>query len=128
MKEYDVERKKRRASVEKHKSVQDTEKKKVKRKNLEPQSLEEHRAKVRCEGEPEEDSPDEDDGDDDDDDDDHSKGMVTRLDRALQGLPQTNVSSSCAEGSKGPQGRDCDGCQNEASPHHPRADTPLDTT
>ena len=50
VKEDDVERKKRRASAEKHKSMQDTEKKKEKRKNLERQALEDRRAKAKREG------------------------------------------------------------------------------
>jgi len=128
VKEHDVERKKRRASAEKHKFVQDAEKKKKeKRKNLERQALEECQAKARHEGEPQEDSPDEDDGDDDDDDND-SEGMAAHLDRALQGLPQTHVSSSRAGASKGPQGGDRDGRQREASPRRLRADTPPATT
>ena len=80
MKEDDAEREKRCTSAEKHKSMQDVEKKE-KRKNLECQALEERRAKVRHKGVPEEDSPNEDDGDDDDED---SEGMVTHLDRVLQ--------------------------------------------
>jgi hypothetical protein len=44
VKEDDVEREKRRASTEKHKTVQDAKKKKEKRKNLERQALEECRA------------------------------------------------------------------------------------
>ena len=116
VKEDDVEHEKRRASAEKHKSMQDIEKKKEKRKNLERQALEEHRAKARREGEPEEDSPDEDDGDNDNDDED-SKGTVARLDHVLQGLPQTDVSSSRAGASKGPQSGDRDERQKEVSPH-----------
>ena len=81
VKEDDVEHEKRRASAVKHKSVQDIEKNKEKRKNLERQTLEVRRAKARREGEPEEDSPDEDNSDDDDDDDDDdSEGMAARLD------------------------------------------------
>ncbi|XP_021321306.1 putative uncharacterized protein DDB_G0271606 [Sorghum bicolor] len=47
--EDDAERKKRRASTEKHKSAKDAEKKKEKKKNLERQALEERRAKSRHE-------------------------------------------------------------------------------
>ena len=39
--------------------------------------------------------------------------------------PQIDVSSSRAGASKGPEGEPHDGRQNEASPHRPRADTPL---
>ena len=46
VKEDNAEREKRRASVEKHKSIKDAEKKE-KKKNLERQALEEHRAKSR---------------------------------------------------------------------------------
>ena len=45
---------------------------------------------VQAEGEPEEESPDENDGGDDDDSDD-SEGMASRLDRILEGPPQTGV-------------------------------------
>ena len=119
MKEDDAEREKRPASVEKHKSVKDTEK----RKNLEHQALVKQRAKERHEGEPEEESPNEDDGDDDDDDDE-SEGMAARLNRVLQGLPQTDIPSSRAEALKGPQGGGRDERQKEASPHHSCTDTP----
>ena len=47
MKEDDIDREKRRASVKKQKSIKDTEKKKTKKKNLERQALEVHRAKLR---------------------------------------------------------------------------------
>ena len=123
MKEDDTEHEKRRASTEKHKSMQDAEKKKGKRKNLERQVLEERRAKQRCGGEPKEESPDDDDGNDDDDNDD-PEGMAARLDRVLQGLPQTDVSSSRVEASKRPQNRDHDGRQKETSPHRSCIDTP----
>ena len=86
VKEDDVEREKRRASAEKHKSMEDTEKKKERKNNLEREALKECRAKSRHEGEPNEDSPDEDDDGDNDDDDEDSEGMAARLDRALQGL------------------------------------------
>jgi len=76
-------------------------------------------------GESEEDSPNEDDENDDDDGNDDSEGMAARLDWILQDLPQTDVSTSRAGASKGPQGEPRDGCQKEASPRHPRADTPL---
>ena len=78
----------------------------------------------RHEGEPEEESLDEDHSDNDDDDDDDSEGMAARLDRALQGLPQTAVPSSCVGASKGPQGEPHDGGQKEASPRRPCSDTP----
>jgi len=47
VKEDDAEREKRRASMEKHKSIKDAEKKKEKKKNLERQVLEERRSKSR---------------------------------------------------------------------------------
>jgi hypothetical protein len=47
VKEDDADRKKRRASTEKQKSVKDAVKKKEKKKNLERQALEERRAKSR---------------------------------------------------------------------------------
>ena len=52
--------------------------------------MEARRAKPRQRGEPEEESPDEGDGGDDDDSDD-SEGMASRLDRILEGPPQTDV-------------------------------------
>ena len=128
MKVDDAEREKRRASVEKHKSMKDSEKKKEKRTNLKRQALEERRSKQRREGEPEEESPNEDDGDDHDDDDDDSEGMAARLDRVMQGLPQTNISSSRAEASRGPHGGDRDDRQNEASPRRSHANTAPATT
>ena len=54
--------------------------------------------------------------------------MVARLDRVLQGLPQTDVSSSRTGASKGPHGEDRAGCQKEASPRRPCVDTPPTTT
>ena len=80
MKEDDVEREKRHTSTEKHKSWQDAERKKEKRKNLEWQALEEHRAKARHEGRPKEDSPDGDDDDDDHDEYEDSEGIVAHRD------------------------------------------------
>jgi len=93
VKEDDADRKKRRASIEKQKSVKDAEKKKEKKKNLERQALEERRAKSRHGGESEEDSPDEDDENDDDDDGDDFEGMAARLDQILQDLLQTDVAT-----------------------------------
>ena len=110
MKDDDVEHEKRRASAEKHNSMQEAERKKEKKKNLERQALEERHAKARREVIPEEYSPDE-----DDDDDEDSEGMAARLDRVLQGLLQSDVSSSRAETSKGPQGGDQDGRQKESN-------------
>jgi len=66
-------------------------KKKEKKKNIERQALETRRAKSRQRGEPEEESPNEDDGGDSDDDNDDSEGMASRLDRILEGPPQTDV-------------------------------------
>ena len=77
VKEDDVEREKRCTTAEKHKSMQEAERKNDKMMNLRQQVLEEPRAKARREGRPEEDSPDE---DDDDNDDEDSEGMVAHLD------------------------------------------------
>jgi hypothetical protein len=52
------------------------------------------------------------------------RGWQLALDRVQQGLPQTDVSSSRAEASKGPQGEGHDECQKEVSPRHSCADTP----
>ena len=87
MKEDDVDREKRHASAEKQKSTKDIEKIKEKKKNLERQVLEKHRAKSRREGEFEEDSSNEDDGNDGDDDNNDSEGMAACLDKILEGPP-----------------------------------------
>jgi len=89
--EDDVDRDKRREFAEKLKSAKDLEKMKEKKKNLARQALETRRAKSRQRGEPEEESPDEDDGGDGDDDSDDSEGMASRLDRILEGPPQTGI-------------------------------------
>ena len=86
-----MDRDKRRESAEKLNSTKDLEKKGEKKKNLARQALETRRAKSRQRGEPEEESPDEDDGCDGDDDSDDSEGMASRLDRILEGPPQTGV-------------------------------------
>ena len=101
MKEDEVDRDKRRESAEKQKSAMDLKKKKEKKKNLERQALETRRAKSRQRGEPEEESPDEDDGGDDDDDSDDSEGMVSRLDRILEGPPRTDVDAPRTGAPKG---------------------------
>ena len=123
VKEDDVDREKRCASAEKQKSVKDAEKKE-KEKNLERQALEKRRAKSRCGGSlrrtplmrtmrtmikmtakiP--------------------AGMAAHLDQILQDFPQTDVATSHAGASKGPQVEPRDGCHKEASPRRPRADTP----
>ena len=91
MKEDDADRDKRHESTEKLKSAKDLEKKGQKKKNLARQALVTRRAKSRQRGEPEEESPNEDDGGDGDDDSDDSEGMASRLDRILEGPPQTGV-------------------------------------
>ena len=53
---------------------------------------------------------------------------MTRLDRVLQGLPQTDISSLCVEASKGPQGGGHIERQKEASARSSCADTPPATT
>jgi hypothetical protein len=131
VKQDEAKSKKRHASAEKHKSAKGTEKKKEKKKNLEQQALKECSALSRHEWEPEEDSPyedDENDDDDDDDDDDDSKGMPAHLDQVLQGLPQTDISSSHTGASKRPQGMDRDGHQKEALSCRSCTDTPHATT
>jgi len=79
VREDEVDRDKRRQSVEKQKSTKDSEKKGKKKKNLDRQALEARRAKSRQRGEPKEESPSEDDGGDSDDDSDDSEGMASRL-------------------------------------------------
>ena len=109
MKEGDVDRERRRASAEKQKSAKDMEKKKEKKKNLEWQALEKHHANSRREGEFEEDSLDEDEGNEGDDDSDDSEGMAARLDKILEGSPDTSR----------------DRRQEETSSRRSRADSPL---
>jgi len=112
--EDEVDRDKRRQSAEKLKSAKDSEKKGKKKKNLDRQALEARRAKSRQRGEPEEESPSDDDGGDGDDDSDDSEGMVSRLDRILEGPPRGDVDAPQMGAPKeGPGGS-----------HRPRADTP----
>jgi hypothetical protein len=99
-------------------------KKKEKKKNLERQALETHRAKSRQRGEPEEESPDEDDGGDGDDDSDDSEGMASRLDRILEGPPPTGVDVPRTEVPKGTLSGSRESQQREPSPRRSRADTP----
>jgi len=124
VKEDDVDRDKRRESVEKLKSAKDSEKKKEKKKNLARQALETRRAKSRQRGELEEESPDEDDGGDGDDDSDDSEGMASRLDRILEGPPQTGVDVPSMGVPKGAPSRHRESQQRESSPRRSRADTP----
>jgi len=113
VKEDEVDRDARRRSAEKLKSAKDSKKKGEKKKNLDHQALEARRSKSRQRGEPEEESPNDDDGDDDEDSDD-SEGMVSRLDRILEGPPRGDVDAPRMETPKdGPGGS-----------HRPRADTP----
>ena len=115
---------KRRQSTEKQKSVKDLEKKKEKKRNLDRQALEAGRAKSRQRGEPEEESPNEDDGGDGDDDSDDSEGMASRLNRILEGPPQTGVDVPRTEVTKGAPSGSRESQQREPSPHHSCADTP----
>jgi hypothetical protein len=112
VKEDEVDRDKRRESTEKQKSAKDLEKKKENKKNLERQALETRLAKSRQRWEPEEESHNEYDGGDDDDSDD-SEGMASRLDRILEGPPQTGVDvprtrvpKGAPSGSRGSQQRE----------------------
>ena len=111
-----MDRDKRRESAEKLKFVMDLEKKKEKKKNLARQALETRRAKSRQRGEPEEESPDEDDGGDGDDDSDDSEGMASRLDRILEGPPQTDVDVPWTGAPKGGPSGSLEGQQRESSP------------
>jgi len=124
VKEDEVDRDKRRESAEKQKSALDLKKKNEKKKNLERQVLETHRAKYRQRGEPEEESPDEDDGGDGDNDTDDSEGMASYLDTILEGPPRADADAprtgAPEEGPSGSLGRQ----QRESSPRRSRADTP----
>ena len=114
MKEDEVDREKRRASTEKHKTALDTEKKKEKKKNIKRHVLEQHWAQARCEGSPKEDSLDE---------DDDSEGMAARLNRLLHVPPQVGALPSSVEATKGLQDGKREGRWKEASPHRPHANT-----
>jgi hypothetical protein len=114
VKEDEVDRDARRRSAEKSKSAKDSKKKGEKKKNLDHQALEAHRSKSRQRGEPEEESPSDDDGGDDDEDSDDSEGMVSRLDRILEGPSRGDLDAPrMGIPKEGPGGS-----------HHPRADTP----
>ncbi|XP_021303788.1 cyclic nucleotide-gated cation channel beta-1-like [Sorghum bicolor] len=123
VKEDEVDRDKRRESAEKQKSATDL-KKEEKKKNVERQALETRRAKSRQRGEPEEESPDEDDGGDGDDDNDDSEGMASRLDRILEGPPQTGVDVPRMGVPKGAPSGSRESQQREPSPRRSHADTP----
>jgi len=112
VKEDEVDHDRRRQSAEKLKSAKDSTKKGEKKKNLVRQALDARRAKSRQRGEPEEESPSEDDDDDEDSDD--SEGMVSRLDRILEGPPRGDVDAPRTGTSKEAPG----------GSHRPRADTP----
>ena len=99
-------------------------KKEEKKKNVERQALETRRAKSRQRGEPEEESPDEDDGGDGDDDNDDSEGMASRLDRILEGPPQTGVDVPRMGVPKGAPSGSRESQQREPSPRRSHADTP----
>jgi len=124
VKEDEVDRDKWRESAEKQKSAMDLKKKKVKKKNLECQALETRRAKSRQTGEPEEESPDEDDGSDGDDDSDDSEGMASRLDRILEGPPQTGVDIPQAGVPKGAPSGPRESQQWASSPRRSHTDIP----
>jgi len=114
VKEDEVDRDARRQSAEKQNSVKDSVKKGEKKKNLNHQALEARRAKSKQRGEPEEESSSEADGGYGDDDNDDSEGMVSRLDRILEGPPRGDVDVPRMGAPKeGPGGSHC-----------PRADTP----
>jgi len=78
-------------------------------------------SEVQADGEPEEESPNEDNGGDGDDDSDDSEGMASRLDRILEGPPQTGVD---VPRTGVPRGRQA-GLVRVNRGSHPRADTPL---
>jgi len=119
-----VDRDKRCESAEKLKSAKDLEKKKEKKKNLARQALETRRAKSRQRGEPEEESLDEDDGSDGDEDSDDSEGMASRLDRILEGPPQTSVDASQTGVPKEVPSGPRESQQRESSPRRSRTNTP----
>jgi len=126
VKEDEVDRDKRRESAEKQKSTLDLKKKNEKKKNLERQALETRRAKSRQRWEPEEESPDEDDGGDGDDDSDDSEGMVSRLDRILEGPPRADADADASRTGapkEGPGGS-LERQQRESSPRRSCADIP----
>jgi len=123
--EDEVDRDKRRESAEKQTSAVDLKKKKEKKKNLERQVLETHRAKSRKRGEPEEESPDEDDGGNGDDNSDDSEGMASCLDRILEGPPPTGVDVLRTEVPKGAPSGSRESQQREPSPRRSRTDTPV---
>jgi len=108
--------------AEKLKSAKDLEKKGEKKKNLTRQALETRRAKSRQRAETEEESPDEDDGGDGDDDSDDSEGMASRLDRILEGPPQTSVDILRTGVPKGAPSGSRESQQRESSPRRSRAD------
>ena len=124
VKEDDTDRDKRRESAEKLKSAKDLEKKGEKKKNLARQALETRRVKSRQRGEPEEESPDEDDGGDGDNDSDDSEGMASRLDRILEGPPQTGVDILPTGVPKGAPSGSRESQQRESSPRRSRTDIP----
>jgi len=95
VKEDEVDRDKRRQSAEKLKSAKDSARKGEKKKNLDRQALDAHRAKSRQRGELEEESPDDDDDDDEGSDD--SEGMASHLDRILEGPPRGDVDAPRTE-------------------------------
>jgi hypothetical protein len=123
VKEDEVDHDKRRESVEKQKSVLDLKNKKEKKKNLDRQALEVRRVKSRQRGVPEEESPDEDEGDDGDDRDD-LEGMVSRLDRILEGLPRADADAPRTGAPKEGPGGSFERQQRESSPCRSCADIP----
>ncbi|XP_021319220.1 uncharacterized protein LOC110436446 [Sorghum bicolor] len=124
IKQDEVDRDRRRQSAEKQKSTVDLKKKKEKKRNLDRQALETHRAMSRQRWEPEEESPDEDDGGDGGDDSDDSEGMASRLDRILEGPHPTIVDVPRTEAPKGAPSGPRESQQRQPSPRRSRADTP----
>jgi len=86
--------------------------------------LETHRAKSRQRVEPEEESPDEDDGGNGDDESDDFEGMASRLDRILEGSPQTGVDIPQMGVPMGAPSGSRESQQRESSPRRSRADVP----
>jgi hypothetical protein len=122
VKEDGVDRDKRRQSAEKQKSAKDSEKKE--KKNLDRQPLEARRAKARQRGEPEEESPSEDDGGDSDDNSDDFEGMVSRLDKILEGPPRADADVPRTGAPKEGPGGSLERQLRESSPRRSRADVP----
>jgi len=94
VKEDNIDREKRRASVEKQKFTKDAEKKKDQEEEPRATSAHGTSSQVKVWGESEEDTPDEDDESDDGNDGKDSEGIAARLDRILDDLPRSDVETS----------------------------------